>query len=114
PLPSTFHMRAFTARNLDSYSEDALFVVYCNGPHCNGADRAALTLAKRPTCENQTHSNNLLASLGLYWRFNVSQHGCSKSPVLQSCQSHFAILAVSYIFNRFCGDFLPRACMTRS
>ncbi|HET7205897.1 MAG TPA: rhodanese-like domain-containing protein [Terriglobales bacterium] len=35
-----------TARNLASYSEDTLFVVYCNGPHCNGADRAALNLAK--------------------------------------------------------------------
>jgi rhodanese-related sulfurtransferase len=35
-----------TVRNLASYSEDTLFVVYCNGPHCNGADRAALNLAK--------------------------------------------------------------------
>jgi rhodanese-related sulfurtransferase len=35
-----------TARNLASYPEDTLFVVYCNGPHCNGADRAALNLAK--------------------------------------------------------------------
>ena len=25
---------------------DTLFVVYCAGPHCNGADRAALKLAK--------------------------------------------------------------------
>jgi rhodanese-related sulfurtransferase len=35
-----------TERNLASYSEDTLFVVYCNGPHCNGADRAALNLAR--------------------------------------------------------------------
>jgi rhodanese-related sulfurtransferase len=35
-----------TARNLASYPEDTLFVVYCNGPHCNGSDRAALNLAK--------------------------------------------------------------------
>jgi rhodanese-related sulfurtransferase len=35
-----------TERNLASYSEDTLFVVYCNGSHCNGADRAALNLAK--------------------------------------------------------------------
>ena len=34
------------ARNLASYPEDTLFVVYCGGPHCNGADRAALNLAK--------------------------------------------------------------------
>lgn len=35
-----------TTRNLAPYYEDTLFVVYCNGPHCNGADRAALNLAK--------------------------------------------------------------------
>lgn len=35
-----------TARNLAAYPENALFVVYCDGPHCNGADRAALHLAK--------------------------------------------------------------------
>ena len=35
-----------TTRNLASYPEETLFVVYCNGPHCNGADRAALSLAK--------------------------------------------------------------------
>ena len=34
------------SRNLAAYPEDTLFVVYCNGPHCNGADRAALNLAK--------------------------------------------------------------------
>ena len=33
-------------RNLESYAKDTLFVVYCNGPHCNGADRAALALAR--------------------------------------------------------------------
>ena len=33
-------------RNLASFGEDAVFVVYCNGPHCNGADRAALRLAR--------------------------------------------------------------------
>lgn len=32
-------------RNLAAFPPDALFVVYCNGPHCNGADRAALRLA---------------------------------------------------------------------
>lgn len=35
-----------TERNLASYPQDTLFVVYCDGPHCNGADRAALNLAK--------------------------------------------------------------------
>jgi len=33
-------------RNLESYPADTLFVVYCAGPHCNGADRAALRLAR--------------------------------------------------------------------
>ena len=31
---------------LRSYPEDTLFVVYCAGPHCNGADNAALKLAQ--------------------------------------------------------------------
>ena len=33
-------------RNLDTFPKDTLFVVYCSGPHCNGADRAALRLAR--------------------------------------------------------------------
>lgn len=33
-------------RNLAQYDADTLFVVYCSGPHCNGADRAAVNLAK--------------------------------------------------------------------
>ena len=33
-------------RNLHSYPLDTLFVVYCDGPHCNGADRAAASLAR--------------------------------------------------------------------
>ena len=33
-------------RNLAAYAPDTLFVVYCGGPHCNGADRAALRLAR--------------------------------------------------------------------
>ena len=32
-------------RNLVSYPE-TVFVVYCAGPHCNGADKAALRLAE--------------------------------------------------------------------
>ena len=38
--------RRIAERALDTYSPDTLFVVYCNGPHCNGADRAALRLAQ--------------------------------------------------------------------
>jgi rhodanese-related sulfurtransferase len=33
-------------RNLAEYPADTLFVVYCAGPHCNGADRAAVRLAR--------------------------------------------------------------------
>ena len=33
-------------RTLESFPPETLFVVYCNGPHCNGADRAALALAR--------------------------------------------------------------------
>lgn len=33
-------------QNLAQYPQDTLFVVYCNGPHCNGADKAALRLAR--------------------------------------------------------------------
>lgn len=33
-------------RNLVDYSMDTRFVVYCAGPHCNGADMAALRLAR--------------------------------------------------------------------
>jgi rhodanese-related sulfurtransferase len=35
-----------TERNLAEYSPATLFVVYCAGPHCNGADRAAVRLAR--------------------------------------------------------------------
>jgi rhodanese-related sulfurtransferase len=33
-------------RNLEAFPSNTLFVVYCNGPHCNGADRAAARLAR--------------------------------------------------------------------
>ena len=33
-------------RNLAHYPTGTRFVVYCNGPHCNGADKAALQLAR--------------------------------------------------------------------
>ena len=37
--------RKIHQRTLAEYPADTLFVVYCSGPHCNGADRAALRLA---------------------------------------------------------------------
>ncbi len=33
-------------RNLADFELDTLFIVYCAGPHCNGADKAALRLAQ--------------------------------------------------------------------
>ncbi|WP_375464003.1 rhodanese-like domain-containing protein [uncultured Methylobacterium sp.] len=38
--------RSITAEALSAWPDDTLFVVYCAGPHCNGADRAALRLAE--------------------------------------------------------------------
>jgi rhodanese-related sulfurtransferase len=38
--------RRLTERALTAYSPDTLFVVYCSGPHCNGADHAAVRLAR--------------------------------------------------------------------
>lgn len=34
------------AAKLAGYPDDTLFVVYCAGPHCNGAHRGALRLAQ--------------------------------------------------------------------
>lgn len=36
-----------TERRMAEYPDDTLFVTYCAGPHCNGADKAALVLAKQ-------------------------------------------------------------------
>jgi rhodanese-related sulfurtransferase len=38
--------RSLTEQTLAAYPPETLFVVYCAGPHCNGADRAALRLAR--------------------------------------------------------------------
>ncbi len=40
-------------RNLTDWDEGTLFVVYCAGPHCNGANKAAVRLARlgRPVKE---------------------------------------------------------------
>ena len=42
-----------TAHRMSEWPEDTLFVVYCAGPHCNGANKAALKLARlgRPVKE---------------------------------------------------------------
>ncbi len=38
--------RAMTEETLAAWPAETLFVVYCAGPHCNGADRGALRLAE--------------------------------------------------------------------
>lgn len=38
--------RMITEEALSRWPKDMLFVVYCAGPHCNAADRAALRLAR--------------------------------------------------------------------
>lgn len=35
-----------TAHRMSEWPADTLFVVYCAGPHCNGADKAALRLSR--------------------------------------------------------------------
>ena len=38
--------RKIVARSLSQYPPDTQFVVYCGGPHCNGADKAAVRLSR--------------------------------------------------------------------
>ncbi|WP_213942325.1 rhodanese-like domain-containing protein [Pseudomonas sp. dw_612] len=37
--------RLMTAETLAAYPKSSVFVVYCAGPHCNGANKAAVKLA---------------------------------------------------------------------
>jgi rhodanese-related sulfurtransferase len=47
-VPNAFSLphRRIVEHNLAQFGADVLFVVYCSGPHCNGADRAAVRLAR--------------------------------------------------------------------
>lgn len=47
-VPGALHLphRNITADRMAAWPEETLFVVYCAGPHCNGADQAALKLAR--------------------------------------------------------------------
>ena len=38
-------LKMISAERLAAYPRDTLFVVYCAGPHCNGANKAAVKLA---------------------------------------------------------------------
>lgn len=47
-IPGALHLRHrdISAERMAQWPMDTLFVVYCAGPHCNGADQAALKLAR--------------------------------------------------------------------
>ena len=47
-VPGAIHLphREITALRMAEWPENTIFVVYCAGPHCNGADQAALKLAR--------------------------------------------------------------------
>jgi rhodanese-related sulfurtransferase len=38
--------RTMTAERMASFPPDTVFVVYCAGPHCNGANKGAVRLAR--------------------------------------------------------------------
>jgi rhodanese-related sulfurtransferase len=54
-VPGAIHLPhgKITERKMNEWPSDTLFVVYCAGPHCNGANKAAVKLAKlgRPVKE---------------------------------------------------------------
>lgn len=47
-IPGAVHLRhaEITESRMAEWPADTLFVAYCAGPHCNGADQAALNLAR--------------------------------------------------------------------
>ena len=47
-VPGAIHLphREISAERLAEWPADTLFVPYCAGPHCNGADQAALKIAR--------------------------------------------------------------------
>lgn len=46
PGATSLPHRDITAERLAAWPEGTLFVTYCAGPHCNGADRGALRIAE--------------------------------------------------------------------
>lgn len=47
-VPGALHLphRDISLERMAEWPDDTLFVAYCAGPHCNGADQAALKLAR--------------------------------------------------------------------
>jgi len=54
-LPGAINIphRTITEERIAQYADDTVFVVYCAGPHCNGAQKGAVRLARlgRPVKE---------------------------------------------------------------
>ena len=58
--------RDITAERMMAWPHDMLFVVYCAGPHCNGADKAALeALRPGPAGEGDAGRHDRLGRRGL-------------------------------------------------
>ncbi|MDC0602632.1 rhodanese-like domain-containing protein [Aliiglaciecola sp.] len=47
-IPNAINLphKKISAQTLSEFPADTLFVTYCAGPHCNGADKAALNIAQ--------------------------------------------------------------------
>ena len=45
-VPGAVNLPYRRITNMAQYSPGTIFVVYCTGPHCNGADKAAVRLAR--------------------------------------------------------------------
>lgn len=47
-VPGAIHLphRQISTERMAEWPEDTVFVAYCAGPHCNGADQAALKIAR--------------------------------------------------------------------
>lgn len=47
-VPGAIHLphREISSERMAEWPEDTVFVAYCAGPHCNGADQAALKIAR--------------------------------------------------------------------
>ena len=54
-VPGALHLKhaEIDAKRMAAWADNTLFVVYCAGPHCNGANKAAVRLARlgRPVKE---------------------------------------------------------------
>ena len=69
PGATSLPHRDITPERMMAWPHDTLFVVYCAGPHCNGADRAALKLSQpRPAGEGDAGRHDRLGRRGLRLR----------------------------------------------